>query len=367
MRTLLSLTFAIVLSVASLCPKTTLADRQRSPVEGQTGLQPDTMPAGPRITPIPELVERNKLEQMARSTPGSALGFQLFAEQIRLLREPATRTPSGLSKLSLYYEDLYGNLQREGVPIDQAKEYFKRYDDWGKEVGYDPAFDVFVAMKRIALLSQAIAFQQREETITPQAIAKIDQIAGDLFEFITKREEQASADPGWYNIAVNTYKFRCQQWPDAWNTLNRGSSKYPHYYQTYFRAYMVGVNCGIDPHKLARDIADLAVERTKVTSGQSLYARTMWFKTQLFGPGIFKDGSVDWPRMRQGMNDVLAEYPDAWNTNHFAFFACIAEDYEMAEKLLDDALKSPINSVWSDGATLMECKSRIEFSQLNKQ
>ncbi len=47
---------------------------------------------------------------------------------------------------------------------------------------------------------------------------------------------------------------------------------------------------------------------------------------------MFKNGPTDWKRMKQGFEDILAQYPDAWNRNNFAQFTCRAGDWETYRK-----------------------------------
>ena len=39
--------------------------------------------------------------------------------------------------------------------------------------------------------------------------------------------------------------------------------------------------------------------------------------------------------MRRGINSVLLEFPDQWNIQNFAVFACVANDVELTSDLLN--------------------------------
>ena len=49
--------------------------------------------------------------------------------------------------------------------------------------------------------------------------------------------------------------------------------------------------------------------------------------------------------MKTGINDVLKLYPDQWNINNFAFFACMAQDRPMTKALIDK-IQTPIKAAW---------------------
>lgn len=93
-------------------------------------------------------------------------------------------------------------------------------------------------------------------------------------------------------------------------------------------------------------LADEAVERTYKESGMELYARIYWqFASFYPDSNIFFDSYADWPKMKQGIKDLLKRYPDPWNINHFAYFSCKAADKEMTKQLISE-IETPHDHVW---------------------
>lgn len=244
---------------------------------------------------------------------------------------------------------------------------FDQYEKWRKDARYDPYLDVFVASRKEALLYQRVIWSQQQTSDAETYANEIPDLSEGFFQYLKDHHKAASADPGWYYISLQSYAYRCNEWNDAWSLLEEGTERFPNYYGLYFRAYEVGVMCGVDPIQLMDNVVDLAVNRTSGKHGDTMYARLKWLQTDFYGKELMRSQVVDWGRMRQGIKDVLREYPDAWNTNHFAYFACVAEDYEFAATLMPDAMKLPVNSVWQDEVTLKMCRSRIEMSRFIKE
>lgn len=56
--------------------------------------------------------------------------------------------------------------------------------------------------------------------------------------------------------------------------------------------------------------------------------------------------------MKRGIADVLKRYPDQWNINNFAHFACLAGDRDETAKLTARVTDS-IPEAWANDATLL--------------
>jgi hypothetical protein len=61
--------------------------------------------------------------------------------------------------------------------------------------------------------------------------------------------------------------------------------------------------------------------------------------------------------MKKGIDDVLKRYPDQWNINNFALFACLAKDKKMAKELLDLIKEPPMLQVWKSESKYLRYKS----------
>jgi hypothetical protein len=154
---------------------------------------------------------------------------------------------------------------------------------------------------------------------------------------------------------------RCPEWYDAMQNVALGqvwtrkefdqlfeeAVKFePSYYSYYFnKAYY------LTPRWYGRygeweDFAADAATRYDSKEGQALYARIAWSKNFLFG-NIFRESRIRWPRMREGFDDILGQYPHSlWNLNNYAFFACKARDRDTATRLFEKIGEDFDYDVW---------------------
>ena len=103
-------------------------------------------------------------------------------------------------------------------------------------------------------------------------------------------------------------------------------------------------------------LARYAVEKTQATDGRGMYARIYWFAFQMmYGPAAFQLPTMDWETMKVGMEDVLAQHPDAWNTNNFALFACMRGDRKTALSLLRRVGTQPYLAAWDNLESFTAC------------
>ena len=99
-----------------------------------------------------------------------------------------------------------------------------------------------------------------------------------------------------------------------------------------------------------RFIEDAAL-RTKGERGMELYARLYSVVARdQFGHGLFTESGAQWPKMKQGYQDLLLRFPDPDNLNRFAYFACIARDKATTLELLPQVGNKPILARWGANA-----------------
>jgi hypothetical protein len=61
--------------------------------------------------------------------------------------------------------------------------------------------------------------------------------------------------------------------------------------------------------------------------------------------------------MKTGFEDVVARYPDQWNYQNYAHFACQAGDSKTLDQLLSRHVRRPIIAeAWSGPVTFEECE-----------
>lgn len=183
---------------------------------------------------------------------------------------------------------------------------------------------------------------------------------GEAREYLLRHKDTAARDPHWYDMmaAIAT----AEGWDSAaFDALvEEGLKREPLYYQLYFTAVnFLTPKWGGDFSKIEA-FADAAVKATRNDEGFSMYARIYWYASQYqYGSSLFSQTSVAWPKMKRGIQDVLRRYPDQWNVDNFAYFACLAGDREEAKKLIGMLSGPPSMQVWKRPENFSRCAAWI--------
>jgi len=166
----------------------------------------------------------------------------------------------------------------------------------------------------------------------------------------------AAADPRWYQMMVSLATDQAWDRDEFDRLLDEAFEREPAYYQTYFQAidYLM-------PHWHG-DIGEIeefareAVRRTSKQEGRSMYARIYWYASQRYYQNdLFTKSMAAWPRMKEGFEDLMVRYPDPWNLNNYAKFACLASDKQTARELLKRIHPDPVIDAWDPPELLQWC------------
>jgi hypothetical protein len=130
----------------------------------------------------------------------------------------------------------------------------------------------------------------------------------------------------------------------------------PLYYQTYFEALEHFLPKWHGDAEAIERFARAAVERTATQEGRGMYARIYWYASQTeYGNDLFNKSLAVWRQMRDGFDDVIARYPDPWNLNNYARFACLAGDKSKTRELLARIGPSVVHQAWAPEPLRQHC------------
>lgn len=153
----------------------------------------------------------------------------------------------------------------------------------------------------------------------------------------------ARQDAGWYAAMLQVAK--AQGWPSKHfsSLYMEGRRRHPSYISLYLTAssYFSPRWYGSLGH--FQVMVEEAVTATRAQLGETLYARLNW---NVWSNDMFQTGQVDWIRMKAGFERLIADYPDPWNINHYAKFACLAGDARTVLDLTKKIGARPIESAW---------------------
>jgi hypothetical protein len=161
------------------------------------------------------------------------------------------------------------------------------------------------------------------------------------------------SDPGWY--AALLFVGMSQGWEaaDFEKVYADATSKFPSYIPLYRAAGQYHSARWHGSNAEFRSYVERAVQQTKETMGDTMYARLNW---QLASNDMFKSGETEWKPMRRGFERIMRDFPDQWNTNAFAMFSCLAGDAKILPVVMK-RIKEPILSVWWSKKLYDQCKA----------
>lgn len=278
--------------------------------------------------------------------------LETLAEQYRAGQE---RSPSGVWKLSA----LDAGVRSMFDPSNRDPEYWAYLDsylgDWLKQYPNSPTAHLARASM---LIHRAWSYRGTgpTESVKEEDWPPFNEYIEQARTALEQTRQIASRDPHWYVTMAVVAK--SQHWPDDTfrEMLEEGLSRYPDYYPIYYSAvdfYSPKWNGSADA---IEQFATEAVERTRDSEGNGLYALLYWHASQIqYDDRLLMDSRVNWPLMKKGIDDVLDRYPDQWNINNFARISCLAGDKGKANELLG-RIESPIEEAWDNLDELSRCR-----------
>jgi hypothetical protein len=303
-----------------------------------------------------ELEERRAILTRAGEAfrTGDFATLESLAQEYRTAR---SRTPSGIWKLTV----LYGAIEDE-IPSHKERDERRfeaveaKIQGWTRAYPRSPAPHIAYSQ---ALIGHGWHFRGAKAArhVPGEAWAPFRRYVEQARENLERHKTVASVDPWWYQTMVRIA--RAQGWKRARfdALLDEAFRREPLFYQTYFEAFSYLLPKWGGDRGAIEDFANRAVARTQAEEGMGMYARIYWFASQReFDTDLFRSSKAMWPKMRAGFEDVISRYPDAWNLNHYAKFACLAGDRATAGTLLARLPGEPIASAWEPASLLAECR-----------
>jgi hypothetical protein len=297
-----------------------------------------------------ELEERDQITENARLLfrGEDFADIEAMADDFRAHN---SRTSSGLWKIGLLHDGLDDDWLRKNKDEKYWAGIAASVAKWIDAFPSSPTPRILYAnvlsAHAWAIRGGGWARDVREEDWKP-----FHELIAQARAYLLANKEIGTADPQWYESMIELARVDGSTSDDVDALVYEATWKYPNYYPNYFATIMYlqprwhGDLAAID------EFANRAVRATREIEGESMYARIYWYVSQLeFGERVFEDTSVTWPKMKRGIVDVLKRYPDQWNINNFAHFACLAGDRKLTAHLTARVTKS-IREAWANDATL---------------
>ncbi len=316
-----------------------------------------------RANAAPELEHRRQVDMAAQAAVASS-DFAALDKLANEFRTTKVRTESGLWMLTLLDVGIRRGLLAEQGASEEPDVAFaaieRKTAKWTRLYPASPSGHIAHAN---ILLKHAWAYRSRGHGghEDPKDLAAFHAYVSKARAHLERHRKVASVDPRWFQTMINVAN--AQNWERAKfeHLLADAIDQEPLFYETYFSALeFLLPKCHGDIDQIEK-FAQNAATRTRATEGRGMYARIYWYASQArFNTRLFEDSKVNWPRLRDGFDDVVARYPDSWNLSNYAKFACLAGDKAKAQALFQRMGDNVANQAWGSARDRDECESWAE-------
>lgn len=294
-----------------------------------------------------------------RSRVATLFGEERFSELEALAakyRASKSRTSSGLWHLTLYYGGFNSAIDSHRKEPEFWLKAERSIKKWVVE--YPDSATAHLIYARM-LTNRGWSFRGHgyANAVKPQNWKPFHDYQQQARLYLERYKNISSSDPHWYEVMAGIGYV--QDWPELEfsELISEGLRRESLFYQTYFAAMKYYAPKWGGSAAAIERFARKALERTRATEGFGMYARIYWFASQTqYGGRLFSESAVDWPTMKKGIDDVLKKYPDRWNINNFARFACQAKDRAKTAELFARMGNSPLSAAWDSHSFYQHCK-----------
>jgi hypothetical protein len=298
-----------------------------------------------------ELEERNEITEKSRMLfrNDEFAEIEAIAEDYRAHN---SRTSSGLWKIGLLQDGLDDDFLKHNRDEAYWAGITAKVQRWIDAFPNSPTPRILYAD---VLSSHAWAIRGGgwARDVRDEDWAPFRKLIAEARAYLLANKEIGKTDPQWYEQMIELARVDGSTADEFGVLVDEATWRYPDYYPNYFATILYlapkwhGDLAAID------DFANRAVRKTREIEGDGMYARIYWYVSQMqFGERLFQDTPVAWPKMKRGIVDVLKRYPDQWNINNFAHFACLVGDREETAKLTARVTEPSIPEAWAKDATL---------------
>lgn len=278
------------------------------------------------------------------------------------LNKETERTPSGVWKLAMFAPE-FKNFTRQTTDAQYWDAIDAQINKWERQVPKSVLVKIFQAYT----LRQRAAAHRGDgpgASVSQENVAAMIRYADKAYMLLLPFEPQAALHPEWCRAMLEVLPYIPSRWWSFEARAQQFIRLHPGYHELYFTAAFYleprwgGTFAKIDA------LAKNAAAATSAREGRALYSRIYWYLDQSYYSGnrssqsnatLFTRTAVNWTEMRAGFDDMVARYPDPWNLNAYAYFACKAQDFKTMNRILEQIGDKLLHPVWPGSDTLEEC------------
>lgn len=175
-------------------------------------------------------------------------------------------------------------------------------------------------------------------------------------EALLRHQSVGEKDPNWHYLLLQIG--RVGGWPQRryWEAANKAMTAHPEQHDLYMEIATALVPQWGGSHAQLQAFAEHASSKNHGGEGRALYARILWSTYHWLSPDDLRNGRLNWPKLKAGFEDVVRQFPVAWNVSYFARLACDAQDKPAVRQLLERSGDDIDMHAWGDLARLNRCR-----------
>jgi len=310
-----------------------------------------------------ELQQRQVIQSLGRQVYETE-GFAALDVILAKYLSSKARTSSGLWKVGFLEDGIETTTAEENAVSEQD---WKRLEEKAQRwIAANPKSPFARINLALVVKSHAWSFRGSEyaEKVPQTAWKPFFKELARARRILDEAKSIADVDPAWYALAIEIAKADGRKRSEVDALFNEAMAREPDYYPVYFAMldYLLPKWNG-DPHQI-EIFANQAVARTRSVEGNSMYARIYWGASEgQFQNHLFMSSFARWKQVDAGFKDILARYPDQWNLNHYAKFACLAGDMKRTRELIAK-IDQPIDEAWEPEGLFERCRNEAGLQSL---
>lgn len=266
-------------------------------------------------------------------TAFAARQFKTLDATAEQFRKTAARTPAGAWSLAQFYGawnsyPLYGDVKDPRLQTADA---------W---VAASPKSPAAIIVRTIVLEMKAQSNRQLQQASDAAGgAAPVVSDPGAQFvaaeAFLLKHRAVAAQDPHFYAVLMQLQFSRGASEAELMATIDEGLARYPDYFETYVGSIYILADFWKHDKAKIDAYARKLLAATEKRQGHRAYALIYWYLGGTIPPmETFQSFDIDWDVMRQGMDEIVSDFPDPVNSNSFGFLACLHGDKSLTNKML---------------------------------
>lgn len=305
---------------------------------------------------LPELAAREAITRQAKDLYREGRLQEIDTLSSKYVAQ-STRTSSGLWVSGLLLHGLHGALLEAEPESTRDWDQLERETlDWAK-THPDSSVARLMHAEVIVFRGWHIRGGKYASEVAESAWKPFHEQLARAQRYLEEQEPVASQNPDYYVLRLAIAKGLGGGDEQAEAIFDEGTRRFPGYYPIYFEMLDYLLPKWHGSAGQIETFARKAAERTRGIEGNGLYARIYWYAAQGdYEDVLFMASFARWDGMRSGFEDVVSRYPDQWNIQNFAHFACQAGDEETLGKLLERVERPVIAAAWAGSRSFEDCE-----------